>query len=558
MKLLKAKREVPGAAERQKTLAAQDGKCALCGCGLTGTCELDHVVPVRQAFAGSVQTLQALCGDCHSEKTLRESAQPTSLESRVAPGVMEYARSPKLPPLVFEAQTCAKDSTYVGVDVVRCRRNGLANAPFPLPILCPADGVEPVDGVLPDLGFVEGCCDARQSCLNLLPYVGPGWYPKVSLAAMLDLGVCRWDHIVLGISARSHVDAATLRRALERMDAAWPEGEERMAKLSVNAMIGLWARSAEVVYSVRSSSSELDGAGADFFSQAFAYEKGMVWDFVYARRLLSNGTYRPIHDAVLGFEHCMVAKARAHPGRAAALPGAGEDGLPADAAAAEALRGAAAGAGGAAPPGRHAGLPRGRDEAVAGQPGAAHGGGAAQTTEVERGGRAYKPLPGGQLPAAHGPAGHRKDAPGPDHCGKAARAGRGGAPRLKDALLRAEPGPGGADGRPLGAQVRARGQRAKAGLAGGGGDHAAGHGALGGPGLRGAERRREVPAARRLPAVAGRAGLLGRAAHQRAVGAQPTNPRLGRRAQARAHGEHALRPRHLRLREVAAGRVSIN
>ena len=118
--------------------------------------------------------------------------------------------------------------------VVRCRRNGLANAPFPLPILCPADGVEPVDGALPDLGFVEGCCDARQSCLNLLPYVGPGWYPKVSLAAMLELGVCRWDHIVLGISARSHVDAATLRRALERMDAAWPDGEEHMAKLSVN------------------------------------------------------------------------------------------------------------------------------------------------------------------------------------------------------------------------------------------------------------------------------------------------------------------------------------
>ena len=69
---------------------------------------------------------------------------------------------------------------------------------------------------------------------------------------------------MLGISARSHVDAATLRRALERMDAAWSEGEEHMAKLSVNAMIGLW-------------------------------------DFVYARRLLSNGTYRPIHDAVLGF-----------------------------------------------------------------------------------------------------------------------------------------------------------------------------------------------------------------------------------------------------------------
>ena len=56
-------------------------------------------------------------------------------------------------------------------------------------------------------------------------------------------------------------------------------------------------------------------------SQAFAYEGGMVWDFVYARRLLSNGTYRG-------------GQGPAHPGRAAALPGAGEDGLPADAAAA--------------------------------------------------------------------------------------------------------------------------------------------------------------------------------------------------------------------------------
>ena len=65
---------------------------------------------------------------------------------------------------------------------------------------------------------------------------------------MLDLGVCRWDHIVLGISARSHMDAATLRRA-------W-QGEKHMAKLSVNAMIGLACAAA---------------AGADF-SQAFAYE----------------------------------------------------------------------------------------------------------------------------------------------------------------------------------------------------------------------------------------------------------------------------------------------
>ena len=126
LKLLKAKREVPGAAERPGRAARlrADGRHLRAG----------PLVPVRQAFAGSVQTLQALCGDCHSEKTLRESAQPTSLESRVAPGVMEqYARSPKLPPLVSKAQACQRDALLVGVDVVRCRRNGLANAPDLVP-----------------------------------------------------------------------------------------------------------------------------------------------------------------------------------------------------------------------------------------------------------------------------------------------------------------------------------------------------------------------------------------------------------------------------------------
>ena len=82
-----------------------------------------------------------------------------------------------------------------------------------------------------------------------------------------------------GARARTGADGAVvlnLRRgpgAYALLSRADRRGEEHIAKLSVNAMIGLWARSTEVVYSVRSSSSELDGAGADF-SQAFAYEGG--------------------------------------------------------------------------------------------------------------------------------------------------------------------------------------------------------------------------------------------------------------------------------------------
>ena len=115
------------------------------------------------------------------------------VESQVAPGVMEqYARSPTLPPLSSRRK---RARGTVRASAWSCRRNGLAN---------------------------EGCrtlalwaAATRQSCLNLLPCMGPGWYPKVSLAAMLDMGVCRWDHIVSGISAkepRQRSDAADGRR----------------------------------------------------------------------------------------------------------------------------------------------------------------------------------------------------------------------------------------------------------------------------------------------------------------------------------------------------------
>ena len=200
------------------------------------------------------------------------------------------------------------------------------------------------------------------------------------------------------------------------------------------------------------------------------------------------------------------------------LPGAGEDGLPADAAAAEALHGAAAGAGGAAPPGRRAGLPRGRDEAVA----------AAGRCAWRRNGvddPISHCLAGNSL-LLTGLAPERRTWPGPLWRGCESRARRctwcprRTAPRRTWAWGRRRPTAGCA-GTCVGAARkswtgwwwrRSRSWTWRSGRT---------------------WPAREVPAAGRLPAVAGRAGLLGRAAHQRAVGAQPAHPRPGRRSSRR-------------------------
>ena len=58
---------------------------------------------------------------------------------------------------------------------------------------------------------------------------------------MLDTGLVSWADFEWSLDATAHVSPDCLARALEIMERAWPETEEHMAKLAVNALIGLWA-----------------------------------------------------------------------------------------------------------------------------------------------------------------------------------------------------------------------------------------------------------------------------------------------------------------------------
>ena len=106
---------------------------------------------------GLEQELQALCLECHRTKTSLEGNHSTTLESRFCRYVYQnYAATPRLPPLVFQLQKWDLDRPCQGIDVCRCRKNGLANARFPLPVFCPLDCIVPAEeGQLADLMWVE-------------------------------------------------------------------------------------------------------------------------------------------------------------------------------------------------------------------------------------------------------------------------------------------------------------------------------------------------------------------------------------------------------------------
>ena len=211
----------PGVVCREELLARQQGMCKLCGAPIgLGTFEIDHVIPVAQSFSGQQQELQALCIECHRTKTSLEGNHSTTLESRFCRYVYQnYAASPRLPPLVFQLRMWDLDRPCQGIDVCRCRKNGLANARFPLPVFCPLDCIAPTEeGQLADLMWVELPCDHRKGVLDRLPYVGRGWYAKPVCAYMLEAGLAQWQHFKWSLDATAHVDQQCLEQVLQRLE----------------------------------------------------------------------------------------------------------------------------------------------------------------------------------------------------------------------------------------------------------------------------------------------------------------------------------------------------
>ena len=236
----------------------------------------------------------------------------TTLESRFCRYVYQnYTATPRLPPLVFQLQKWDLDRPCHGIDVCRCRKNGLANARFPLPVFCPLDCILPSEeGQLADLMWVDLPCDHRKGVLDRLPFVGKGWYAKPVCAYLLEAGLAQWQHFKWSLDATAHVDQRCLELVLERMEQNWPEGEEHYAKLAINSLVGLFARNLELVYSMKTSNHQVDGEGCSW-RQTFTDSAGRThWDHIFVTELLSNSSYRPIHDYIMGAEYVAVARIR--------------------------------------------------------------------------------------------------------------------------------------------------------------------------------------------------------------------------------------------------------
>ena len=173
--------------------------CNLCGSPGVHQTNADHIQPRFVGGEDALDNLQIICTTCHASKTTLgnlsfvEDEHPLlsrfSLETYSA--FVEAAKPPQLVANLREMNIGA-----ISVDIVRSRFNAFTGQDaYDLLVYCPCDNIEPCSNELGDYRWVDGGLDGRLSVLSVLPYFGPGWYGRGSVAFMLDAGIITWRDV---------------------------------------------------------------------------------------------------------------------------------------------------------------------------------------------------------------------------------------------------------------------------------------------------------------------------------------------------------------------------
>ena len=131
-----------------------DYKCS--SCGSIANLEYDHITRLSTSFGD--QQFQALCPECHAQKTMDEGKEHGDpLQSHFNQNVWDnYVSSDRTPPLVFKNKELDNLEGLFIADVKRCRKRALEFNCRKIPIFGVFDDIKKrTENVLGDLNYVS-------------------------------------------------------------------------------------------------------------------------------------------------------------------------------------------------------------------------------------------------------------------------------------------------------------------------------------------------------------------------------------------------------------------
>ena len=329
-------------AEKAEVVQRQGQQCALCDDTLGSDVVYDHTVPLHDMTADqTIDAFQAICGQCHADKTKAEARPCVGiLSSHFNANVWaHYVESPKPPCMAYKDPEIAEHlcvgpegqrevKAHMAVDIVRSRYSALYEIPDPgLPLFTALDDIRPVSPAegLPDLIYIDK--DAApvkiDDLVTALPFHGRAWYMRPAVEYLLHTKRVTWSELKWGIRATSHMPGDRLREAFDVMEEAWQDVLEdfqqrgvkpdrtRPNKDSVNNWVGFCGMPSKsvnlrTVLSFDEWDNHLSGALSSCHD---AYGVKGLWEFTGSTHVVDSATYRPIYDWCLAVEHTRIAQA---------------------------------------------------------------------------------------------------------------------------------------------------------------------------------------------------------------------------------------------------------
>ena len=328
-------RQPPTFLERQEVLARSGGACEMCGDQLIeGSWAVDHAVP-RTAFGkDATGNYQCCCVSCHKLKTSTADANRINVEdtnpflSRFNNSTWKIFVEGRKPHQVVANLHQASDGPIWHCDVRSCRYSAITEANNqPVPVFSPIDEVTEVTGYhLSDYMWVEAPAGRTRSPLSSYAYCGPRWYSKSECQFLLEHQICQWSDFKLALQATAHRSHRELAQKLKFMREVWlqtgnssagemwaqdrkSKAKEKLAKVSLLALIGSWARVENFSYTTVVTNHPDDCRFNGEVLKNLAPQSCVFHDFTWRQRVLGYATYLPLNLIGRSLERLAVARA---------------------------------------------------------------------------------------------------------------------------------------------------------------------------------------------------------------------------------------------------------
>lgn len=282
--------------DKKLILERQEYKCNICGCGIildSKSCQYDHIIPLCINGLDNLENLQALCIECHSEKTKQEIHDGKYIKlnpysSTFNNECLKIINSPEFRRYAFIERLDDTPVKYKEqyIDIVKCRRNILYNLKtmnIRIPVFSCLDNVEKyeyIKKIKPGFYFINS--------KNYMPTRGSGWYSHAMIKYCINNNLININDITHQIISSMSLEGDFFNKILDKL-LGMPYG---LSKYAANNLIGLFNKTKiEVQKLFYSKSFEM---ASDFYLKNAALKKKM-----FIEKIEENDIYKVSIDNVL-------------------------------------------------------------------------------------------------------------------------------------------------------------------------------------------------------------------------------------------------------------------